>query len=275
MKNTVSVSSLMLAGCLSVNVYASDITDTYSAGDTLTATHMDNIKAAVNDNDTRLNAVETQTQPLSLGCSAGSAIRSIDASGNVTCEIDDNSGGDITSVTAGSGLSGGGTFGALTLSVPANGITSAHIVNESGLDYSTGTAGSPPVQVSSINVCYHISLNPTGSFTTLASVPVSNSDSGYVLFIAKGTVRINETSGWVSIGLNTGAPHTLDVGRTISRIDTASGYPATLSFSVQKVLPKSPGTAVMYLKACSSYASATTGDIHFDDLVAIYLPTQY
>ena len=35
-------------------VAAGSITDTYSTGDTLTATKMDNIKAAVNDNDTRI-----------------------------------------------------------------------------------------------------------------------------------------------------------------------------------------------------------------------------
>lgn len=118
MKNTISSISLMLAVGLSFNTMAGDITDTYSAGDTLTATHMDNIKSAVNDNNTRLNAVETQTQPLALGCSSGSAIQSIDASGNVTCEVDDdtNSGGDITEVIAGSGLSGGGTNGSVTLS---------------------------------------------------------------------------------------------------------------------------------------------------------------
>lgn len=118
MRNTFSVINLLLAGGISFNVVAADITDTYSTGDTLTSTHMDNIKSAVNDNNSRLNAVETQTQPLALGCSAGSAIQSIDAAGNVTCEVDDdtNSGGDITEVIAGSGLSGGGTNGSVTVS---------------------------------------------------------------------------------------------------------------------------------------------------------------
>nr|VFK33557.1 MAG: Collagen triple helix repeat-containing protein [Candidatus Kentron sp. MB]VFK77048.1 MAG: Collagen triple helix repeat-containing protein [Candidatus Kentron sp. MB] len=40
-----------------------------------------------------------------------------DASGNVQCGTDADSGGDITNVTAGSGLSGGGTSGAVTLNV--------------------------------------------------------------------------------------------------------------------------------------------------------------
>ena len=39
----------------------------------------------------------------------------VNQDGTVTCESDDNSGGDITDVTAGTGLSGGGTTGAVTL----------------------------------------------------------------------------------------------------------------------------------------------------------------
>ena len=51
-------------------------------------------------------------------CPAGQYMRAIDASGgSPTCavDVDTNSGGDITSVTAGTGLSGGGTAGAVTL----------------------------------------------------------------------------------------------------------------------------------------------------------------
>lgn len=40
-------------------VHASSIGDTYTAGDTLTAAKMDNIKAAVNDNDTRIGTLTT------------------------------------------------------------------------------------------------------------------------------------------------------------------------------------------------------------------------
>jgi hypothetical protein len=53
-------------------------------------------------------------------CSAGSAIRSIASDGTVTCETDDDAGGDITGVTAGNGLQGGGTTGNPTLSVNFN-----------------------------------------------------------------------------------------------------------------------------------------------------------
>jgi len=52
-------------------------------------------------------------------CPVNNSIRAIDAAGNVTCESDSNSGGDMTAVNtpAGSGLSGGVATGAATLTL--------------------------------------------------------------------------------------------------------------------------------------------------------------
>ncbi len=54
---------------------------------------------------------------VSSTCAAGSSIRAISADGTVTCEIDDNSSGDITEVNAGYGLTGGGSSGSVNLDV--------------------------------------------------------------------------------------------------------------------------------------------------------------
>ena len=50
-------------------------------------------------------------------CPAGQSIRAINLDGTVVCQIDANSGGTITGVTAGSGLTGGGNTGNITLDV--------------------------------------------------------------------------------------------------------------------------------------------------------------
>lgn len=55
-------------------------------------------------------------QVVAVDCGAGQFVRAVDANGIATCANDANSGGDLTSVTAGVGLSGGGTAGAVTVS---------------------------------------------------------------------------------------------------------------------------------------------------------------
>ncbi len=68
--------------------------------------------------DVTLSADTTYLQRrVSASCTAGNSIRAIAADGTVTCETDDNSGGDITAVIAGVGLHGGAHSGDATLNV--------------------------------------------------------------------------------------------------------------------------------------------------------------
>ena len=135
-----TVGSMAMAGSVTIphsfsadtTAKAAEVNDNFSA-----------VKSAVNDNagkitsnknniqgnanDIAANANEIATNQTDIAekqkrvngtCPAGQSIQSIAADGTVTCEVDDNSGGDITSVTAAEGLSGGGTSGDVSISLP-------------------------------------------------------------------------------------------------------------------------------------------------------------
>ena len=59
MKNVLKVAPIVGLLVASQLAYAAPVTDTYTTGDTLTADKMNNIKSAVNDNNTRLTTNET------------------------------------------------------------------------------------------------------------------------------------------------------------------------------------------------------------------------
>lgn len=126
MKKSMRILGVMV--CLvfltSFNVWAGALTipNTFVANDPAVAADVNEnftaVETAVDDNNSRITAVESGKQNRVTGiCASGYSIRQINADGSVVCELDTdtNSGGDITSVTAGQGLTGGGTSGAVTL----------------------------------------------------------------------------------------------------------------------------------------------------------------
>lgn len=81
--------------------------------------NFDALKIGVDDNAGDIDQLESDVankQDVVTGtCAPGSSIRAIGTDGNVTCEPDNDSGGDITGVTVGSGLIGGGTSGTVSI----------------------------------------------------------------------------------------------------------------------------------------------------------------
>lgn len=209
MKNFIRIASITGLISISMLAYSAEIADTYTSGDTLTATTLNNIKSAVNDNDIRIggnataigdNAASIGTNTTSIGskqdrvtgtCQASQSIRVINADGSVTCEFDSDSGGDITGVTAGTGLTGGGTTGTVTINLDVNPAfratksvtqnftsTAADVsfnteVFDSGGDYNPTTS----TFVTPVDGVYHFtcSVLPSTGFTANARLSVGGS----------------------------------------------------------------------------------------------------
>lgn len=108
--------------------------------------------------------------------------------------VDDDAGGDITAVTAGSGLSGGGSSGAVSLFVPTNGITSTHVLDGTIRDFDildeTGVAQS----VESAAITY-LGDSPEIVDTKTINCP----SSGYVLAIYSAEFSFSHVNGASSV----------------------------------------------------------------------------
>ena len=223
---------LLLAGAAA---WSGDVTvpNTFTAGTPAVAAEVNAnfaaVKSAVDDNNARITSNETNKQNRVTGtCGTGSSIRTINTDGSVVCEVDDNSGGTITGVTAGAGLSGGGTSGAVTLTL-ASGAVSVNPTelepNESTVCQVTKTSGSFYWSTSSTNSgCYataglHL---PQGATLTGLSCRLYDDDPAGYSYVALGRTPL------VSGGAPTlfATPFTVDSGISQTLSDNTISDPA-------------------------------------------------
>lgn len=259
-------------------VTAGSIADTYDPGDPLTASTMDNIKTAVNDNAGRVNFLENAAALSGLSCSTGEVAK---YSGSAwACATDDAGTGDITSVNAGSGLSGGGTSGDVTLSIGTGTVTGSHvqnnsitnvdIANETGFVYTA--AGYVDIGTGVTGVC-------SSAFTVVRTATIVAPSSGHVIANTSGNVCVYDASGYIQIYMtDTGGTASGDYDTHIASDQSSTARACAVGqyteFSFNKVYVVTAGSKSVYIKACKD-ASVSDGNLRFDDLTLTFIPTEY
>lgn len=211
--------------------------DTDSGG-TITAVNAGSgLLGGGSDGDIVLSVDSAQLQQrVATPCPAGSSIRVINADGSVACQADANSGGTITSITAGTGLSGGGASGDVTL-----GIATPLAL--------TGTAASL-LSVTNSNASANVS--PAGSFTI-----TGNANSG---------AAVSATSQTASSAIGAGA-----IDASVSGTGgTAGSFRATNAAAASNALYASTAGNGVAVNALSNGSGAAVSATAFGSAPSVY-----
>ena len=228
---------------MAVTANAGQVTSTFTAGDTLTATKMTEIKDAVNDNDSRVGAIETQTQNLATGCVAGQSIRAINQNGSVTCEVDTDT---DTTYTAGAGISISGT----TISARVGGDIS---VNPPSVSVAQGST----------------------AVTQVASITIVVPSSGYVLVTHSGYVVTFNEPNTIVLGIGD-TNNSIDTEVRVGSLDDASSRRYEYAYSTQNLYTAAAGTHTYYgLAQKNTVFNAGNINVVPQSISAIFIPNKY
>lgn len=238
---TVTAALTMLLSQLAT---AGSITDTYSTGDTLTATMLDNIKTAVNDNDS------SKQDRVSGVCAEGSSIRTINDDGTVECQTDSD-----TTYSAGNGLTLIGT-------------------TFSASDASPGVAF-----IDENTCCTDVPASPT----EMQSVTIDAPGAGFVIVSYSGICRLwhvnaaSNTLQTIKIAISTTSGSVVASSlKTFSLPGNSGGGMHEAPCSTQQVFAVSAGTQTYYLNAEATLPRVDeTASIGWGNMNALYVPTQY
>lgn len=200
--------------------------------------------------------------------------------GTVQTSAASGGGGDITSVTAGSGLGGGGSSGAVTLYVPSGGITSSHIANSSVMN--SDISPSAAIAISKIVGDAGIEFKDLGgssnistSMRTLGSVSVNCPTSGYVMLYLSGYAIVFGDHTIVEVGFGTSTSSFMYHTR-VGRHDGSGTHRYVRSFSPLYVTSVSAGNRTFYALAQKESVYSTNmvnlGNLFF---AAVFIPKRY
>jgi len=235
MKNRITIACAL---AFSTNIVcAGEITDSYNPGDTLTATMMDNIKTAVNDNNTN------KQNRVTGSCIAGQSIRVINANGTVTCEVDTDTN---TTYTAGSGIA----------------ITGTSISARIGAD---------------ITVNPTLTNIPQGSttITPVINVSVTAPSSGYILVTHSGFAVLFGEPNEIKIGIGS-ASNAFNTSVDVGNLDASSSQRVEYAYSTQYLYTVAAGTHTYYgLAQKNTTFNAGSVNVVPKALSAIFIPNRY
>jgi hypothetical protein len=226
-------------------VFAGTIADEYISGETLTATKMNEIRDAVNDNDnnTLINSsnitindglitdITTQTQNLDTGCISGSSIRAVASDGTISCEVDNNTG-------------------------------------TAGIEY--GSSTSQQIATSVNTTC--------NTFSDITSITVSAPSTGYISVSASGEFCAYTGGTYAMLVLDNASGGTtydsMNYSYTRDALNRACGIGQFDRYHFQNVYPVAAGTYTYYLKGCTNTGTAD-GILHRRPMIGQFFPNKY
>lgn len=177
---------------------------------------------------------------VSGSCAVGSSIRVINSNGTVECETDDNSGGTVTSVAAGTGLTASpsnpitttGTItvatGGITSAMIADGTIAAADINTADVQKRVSGTCSGSNAIQGVNADGTVNCGSTG---TIGGSGTANYVPKFTASTTLGNSAIYESSGNVGIG-TTSPGAKLDVAGSVSVAGLSNSGTTTFSRNI-------------------------------------------
>jgi len=289
------------------------IPNTFVAGDPAVANEVNQnfsaVAGAVNDNDTRItantaaiannsavisehderitenaNGIIIKQNRVNGTCPETQSIRAIAADGNVICEPDDDSGGDITAVTAAAGLSGGGTAGDVTLGIADGGVDSLQIADGSITDADINVAAAIAVSKLVGDVGFNFSANLTDleniqpgdlAIKNMGDVTITAPTAGFVLVIHTGFIVFFGDATEIDVGSGT-SPTAFTDSIQLGRLDGESTNRFEIPYASVSVIDVDAGDNTFHaLAQRNEVFDDNEVNIVPQNLVAIFIAKRY